>query len=65
MLEGYNCTILAYGITGSGKTYTIFGGDEDEGLCKLAVRTLMEDKKRREEAGQSITMTCNFIEIYN
>lgn len=25
VLEGYNCTILAYGITGSGKTYTVFG----------------------------------------
>ena len=25
VLQGYNCTILAYGITGSGKTYTVFG----------------------------------------
>jgi type II secretory ATPase GspE/PulE/Tfp pilus assembly ATPase PilB-like protein len=25
VLDGYNCTILAYGITGSGKTYTVFG----------------------------------------
>jgi kinesin family protein 18/19 len=23
--EGYNCTIFAYGITGSGKTFSIFG----------------------------------------
>ena len=25
VLDGFNCTILAYGITGSGKTYTVFG----------------------------------------
>lgn len=25
LLEGYNSTILAYGITGSGKTFSIFG----------------------------------------
>jgi hypothetical protein len=25
VLEGFNSTILAYGITGSGKTYTVFG----------------------------------------
>lgn len=25
VMQGFNCTILAYGITGSGKTYTVFG----------------------------------------
>jgi hypothetical protein len=25
-LEGYNATLFAYGHTGAGKTYTIFGG---------------------------------------
>jgi type II secretory ATPase GspE/PulE/Tfp pilus assembly ATPase PilB-like protein len=27
-LEGYNGTIFAYGNTGSGKTYTMFGNDD-------------------------------------
>ena len=27
ILEGYNATVFAYGITGSGKTHTIFGGN--------------------------------------
>jgi hypothetical protein len=26
LLIGYNSTIFTYGITGSGKTYTVFGG---------------------------------------
>jgi hypothetical protein len=25
VIEGYNCTIFAYGITGSGKTFSVFG----------------------------------------
>lgn len=28
-LEGYNCTIFAYGQTGAGKTYTMQGNDVD------------------------------------
>jgi Tfp pilus assembly pilus retraction ATPase PilT len=27
-LQGYNGTIFAYGSTGSGKTYTMFGNDD-------------------------------------
>ncbi|GIQ87570.1 kinesin-like protein, partial [Kipferlia bialata] len=34
LLAGYNASILAYGESGSGKTYTIHGPDESgEGLC--------------------------------
>ena len=29
VLEGFNCTIFAYGQTGTGKTYTMEGGDRD------------------------------------
>jgi hypothetical protein len=39
VIEGYNCTIFAYGITGSGKTFSIFGHpklEKDRGLCFLA-----------------------------
>lgn len=25
LLEGYNCTCFVYGMTGAGKTYTMFG----------------------------------------
>jgi type IV secretory pathway ATPase VirB11/archaellum biosynthesis ATPase len=35
-LEGYNATIFAYGSTGSGKTYTMFGNDD--GLVPSVVR---------------------------
>lgn len=30
-LEGYNCTVFAYGQTGTGKTYTISGADYERG----------------------------------
>ena len=31
VLEGYNATVFAYGATGSGKTYTMFGTPEHPG----------------------------------
>ena len=32
-IEGFNTCVLAYGQTGTGKTYTMMGGDgEEEGL---------------------------------
>ena len=39
-LKGYNVTVLAYGQTSSGKTFTINGGQDSTGLIKLAARGL-------------------------
>lgn len=47
-MEGFNCTVLAYGITGSGKTYSIFGHpklEKDRGICYLAYEYLLKKKE--------------------
>nr|KMM69092.1 kinesin-II 85 kDa subunit [Coccidioides posadasii RMSCC 3488] len=68
MLAGYNCTIFAYGQTGTGKTYTMSGDMTDTlGLLSDAAgiipRVLYALFKRLEETENSVK--CSFIELYN
>ncbi|KAJ7633003.1 kinesin [Roridomyces roridus] len=76
-LEGFNCTILAYGQTSSGKTHTMTGVDLDAdpsdpnngmGIIPRAVSTIFSSAKQlREERGGSWSyqIKSSFIEIYN
>ena len=39
-LNGYNVTIFAYGQTSSGKTHTMRGSDENEGIIPLSMKEI-------------------------
>lgn len=41
IFQGCNATVFAYGATGSGKTYTMQGTDEQQGLMPLAMSTIL------------------------
>ena len=41
-LKGYNVTVLAYGQTSSGKTFTIRGNDESPGIIHLTSKELFK-----------------------
>jgi hypothetical protein len=75
-LKGMNCCILAYGQTGTGKTYTMLGdmtaGGLDDGHAGLipravqaifARKSLVDEETRLEYAQSSIVVS--FLEIYN
>ena len=40
-IEGYNCCVFAYGISGSGKTHTIMGGRGSPGLIPRIIHELL------------------------
>ena len=42
LMEGYNGTVLAYGETGSGKTYTMSGASDDYRLRGVIPRALAQ-----------------------
>jgi hypothetical protein len=76
-MEGFNCTILAYGQTSSGKTFTMTGLDLDAdasdsnngmGIIPRAVATIFSRAREvKEERGSAwnYNIKGSFIEIYN
>ncbi|KAJ3676388.1 hypothetical protein LUZ60_003800 [Juncus effusus] len=72
VLEGYNCTIFAYGQTGTGKTYTMEGGGSrkikngelptDAGVIPRSVQQIFQIL---ESQCAEYSMKVTFLELYN
>lgn len=66
VLEGYNGTILAYGQTGAGKTYTMSGGAQNykfRGVIPRAVSQVFHEIYSKPELAYVVKVS--FTEIYN
>ncbi|CAD7695870.1 unnamed protein product [Ostreobium quekettii] len=66
--KGYNASILAYGVTGAGKSYTMLGSDPAsildkgrQGVVPRAIMQVFEDLEEMEKWSVNVT----FVEIYN
>lgn len=70
VLEGYNCTVFAFGQTGTGKTYTMEGGMRQKvgelpataGVIPRAVRHIFDILEARKA---DYSMKVTFLELYN
>ncbi|EGG24817.1 kinesin-1 [Cavenderia fasciculata] len=68
ILNGYNGTILCYGQTSSGKTFTMFGPDdredvENQGIVPRASVHIF-NRIAEDPSGSEFTIKCSFVEIY-
>jgi len=67
VLNGYNGTIFAYGRTGTGKTYTMFGSNihdnETKGIIPRAAMDIFKVWELSPEI-KEIEVRCSMIEIY-
>jgi len=62
-VDGYNVTLFAYGQTGAGKTFTMHGTKEEEGVAPRTIQELyrvMEEGKSR----CNFTVMCSMLELY-
>jgi kinesin family protein 11 len=69
VLNGFNCTIFAYGQTGTGKTYTMTGDISDilppPDAAGIIPRVLYALFSRLEADETESSVKCSFIELYN
>lgn len=67
VLEGFNCTVFAYGQSSSGKSYTMFGdcftGRAAPGLIPLAVENLFKQIQR--SPARRFLVRLSYSELYN
>lgn len=63
-LHGNNCTVFAYGATGSGKTFTMVGGASDPGLMVRSMEALFEAAKPLTE-DDAVKLEVSYLEVYN
>ena len=80
-LEGFNCTVFAYGQTGTGKTHTMEGADgsfetsettvdapgvaETAGITPRALAQIFRLLRESEHRVSEYAVRCTFLELYN
>lgn len=65
LLDGCNCSVLAYGATGAGKTFTMLGSEECPGVVSLTVSELYRRVDELQSEGQKCDVAVAYFEVYN
>ncbi|XP_043527341.1 kinesin-like protein KIF18A isoform X1 [Frieseomelitta varia] len=64
LLDGYNCSVFAYGATGAGKTHTMLGNGDDPGITYRTVAELFSEIEKQSEQ-REFNLGVTYLEIYN
>ncbi|XP_056399245.1 kinesin-like protein KIF18B [Hyla sarda] len=64
VLNGYNCSVFAYGATGAGKTHTMLGSEADPGVMYLTMVELYQRIEAIKEE-KSCEVLVSYLEVYN
>ncbi|NXH15712.1 KIF14 protein, partial [Bucco capensis] len=63
--EGYNACLFAYGQTGTGKSYTMMGFDEDRGIIPRLCEDLFTQIAQMDKQQVLYHLEMSFFEVYN
>ena len=65
VINGFNATVLAYGATGTGKTYTMVGEGEKWGIMVRSISDLFKIINQDKEKEKKFVIKISYVEIYN
>ncbi|XP_060138321.1 kinesin-like protein KIF18B [Zootoca vivipara] len=64
VLNGYNCSVFAYGATGAGKTHTMLGSEKEPGIMYFTMEELYKQIEARKEE-KHCEVLVSYQEVYN
>jgi len=62
-IEGFNVSLVSYGLAGSGKSHTVFGAKGDKGIIELTVEELFAVAKKKSKKWD-YSLSASMIEVY-
>ncbi|RNF12665.1 putative kinesin [Trypanosoma rangeli] len=67
VMQGYNATLMAYGQTGTGKTYTMegFTSEEQRGIIPRAIEELFTSINASRRENMRFLVRASYMQIYN
>lgn len=65
LMDGYNATVFAYGMTGSGKTYSMSGTKEEPGVIPLSIKEIFKKIDQSDSSTYKYELKVSYLEIYN
>lgn len=65
LMDGYNCSFISYGATGTGKTHTIHGDSIQRGIAYLTLEYVFFQLNRRVSNEWMYEVSVSYSEVYN
>lgn len=65
LMDGYNATVFAYGMTGSGKTYSMTGTHDEPGVIPLSIGEIFSKIEASDKEIYKFDLKVSYMEIYN
>lgn len=63
LFEGVNATVFAYGARSSGKTFTMLGAGDEQGIVSFCINDVLAQMDSSERVGS--VLKVSFVEIFN
>lgn len=65
VIDGYNVCVLAYGCTGSGKTFTLIGDDSETAIAESVVMSMHKDPEEKNPYERLGLLPRSIVELFN